>query len=65
MKLKTSPKGFAKDHPDLEWVRYTSYIVEKKLKDEDFFSKSFIKNTIQSYKILQPFLVYLNKSISY
>lgn len=30
MKLKTYPKGFAKDHPDLEWIQYTSYIVRKK-----------------------------------
>lgn len=64
MKLKTYPKGFAKDHPDLEWIQYTSYIVEKKLKDEELLSKSFVKNSIQSYKILQPFLTYLNKSIS-
>ncbi|EMY77728.1 PF09365 family protein [Leptospira weilii serovar Ranarum str. ICFT] len=64
MKLKTSPKGFAKDHPDLEWIQYTSYIVEKKLKDEDLLSKNWIKHTIESYKILQPFLGYLNDALS-
>ncbi|EMN72252.1 hypothetical protein LEP1GSC100_3646 [Leptospira interrogans serovar Bataviae str. UI 08561] len=39
-------------------------MLEKKLKDEELLSKSFVKNSIQSYKILQPFLTYLNKSIS-
>ncbi|EMJ90910.1 DUF2461 domain-containing protein [Leptospira alstonii] len=64
MKLKTAPKGFSKDHPDLEWIQYTSYIVEKKLKDEDLLSKNLIKNTIESYKILRPFLEYLNDALS-
>ncbi|XDD49446.1 DUF2461 domain-containing protein [Leptospira sp. WS92.C1] len=63
MKLKTSPKGFPKDHPDLSWIRYTSYIVEKNIKDENLLSKSFLKNTAESYKILQPFLKYLNDAI--
>ncbi|TGK28974.1 DUF2461 domain-containing protein [Leptospira gomenensis] len=63
MKLKTAPKGFAKDHPDLEWIQFTSYIVEKKLKDEDVLSKNFVKNAVESYKILQPLLNYLNTAI--
>ncbi|MBW9231911.1 DUF2461 domain-containing protein [Leptospira santarosai] len=63
MKLKTAPKGFPKDHPDLEWIQYTSYIVEKKLNDADLLARNFIKNTIESYKILQPFLKYLNGAI--
>ncbi|AXR59647.1 DUF2461 domain-containing protein [Leptospira mayottensis] len=64
MKLKTAPKGFAKDHPDLEWIQYTSYIVEKRLKDEDLLARNFIKNTIESYKILQSFLKYLNDALA-
>lgn len=60
MKLKTSPKGFSKDHPDLSWIQYTSYIVERKVSDTDLCSKNFVKDTIESYKILQPFLKYLD-----
>ncbi|EKQ84196.1 PF09365 family protein [Leptospira kirschneri serovar Grippotyphosa str. Moskva] len=41
MKLKTYPKGFAKDHPDLEWIQYTSYIVEKKTKRRRITFKVF------------------------
>ncbi|PJZ53307.1 DUF2461 domain-containing protein [Leptospira adleri] len=60
MKLKTAPRGFSKDHPDFEWIQYTSYIVEKNVGDSDVLSKNFIENTIESYKIIQPFLKYLN-----
>ncbi|MBM9502447.1 DUF2461 domain-containing protein [Leptospira sp. 201903071] len=63
MKLNTAPRGFSKGHPDLEWIQYTSYIVEKQQKDSDILSKNFIKNTIDSYKILQPFLNYFDKVI--
>lgn len=41
MKLKTYPKGFAKGHPDLEWIQYTSYIVEKKTKRRRITFKVF------------------------
>ncbi|AYV55111.1 DUF2461 domain-containing protein [Leptospira kmetyi] len=60
MKLKTAPKGFSKEHPDLSLIQYTSYIVERKASDSDLCSKNFVKNTIESYKILQPFLKYLD-----
>lgn len=63
MRLKTAPRGFSKDHPDFEWIQYTSYIVEKSQSDADILSKHFIQNTISSYKILQPFLNYLDKTI--
>lgn len=60
MKLKTAPKGFSKEHPDLPLIQYTSYIVERKVNDSDLCSKNFVKNTIESYKVLQPFLKYLD-----
>ncbi|AOP34895.1 TIGR02453 family protein [Leptospira tipperaryensis] len=63
MKLKTAPRGFSKDHPDFEWIQYTSYVVEKNASDAEVLSKNFIKNTIESYKILQPFLNYFDKMV--
>ncbi|MBM9576247.1 DUF2461 domain-containing protein [Leptospira sp. 201903070] len=63
MRLKTAPRGFSKDHPDLDWIQYTSYIVEKPQKDSEILSKNFIKSTIDSYRILQPFLNYFEKAL--
>nr|WP_236716020.1 DUF2461 domain-containing protein [Leptospira interrogans] len=56
MKLKTYPKGFAKDHPDLEWIQYTSYIVEKNSKMKSYFQSLLSKIQFSLIKYYSHFL---------
>ena len=62
LKVKTVPRGFSKDHPEIELLKYTSYIVEKKIDDKLLLSPDFSKLCIEAYKVLFPLLKYLNKS---
>lgn len=62
MKLKTSPKGYAKDHPDLELFKYTSYIVEHSLDDKTVLSNKLIPTCTQSYTAMLPLLNFLNEA---
>ncbi len=62
LKVKTTPRGFSKDHPEIELLKYTSYIVEKKIDDKLLLSTDFSKLCIEAYKVLFPFIKYLNKS---
>jgi uncharacterized protein (TIGR02453 family) len=62
MKLKTSPKGYAKDHPDLELFKYTSYIVEHSLDDKLVLSNKLIPTCAQSYAAMLPLLNFLNEA---
>ena len=62
MKVKTVPRGFFKDHPEIELLKYTSYIVEKKIDDKLLLSPDFSKLCTEAYKVLFPLLKYLNKS---
>jgi uncharacterized protein (TIGR02453 family) len=61
-KLKTAPKGFDKEHPDIELVKYKSYIVVKNLSDKEVLDKNLLKNTLEAYKALKSLNDYLNKS---
>ncbi|PJZ68420.1 TIGR02453 family protein [Leptospira perolatii] len=61
MKLKTVPRGFAKDHPMAETLKYTSYVVERKLEDATLLSKNLITMCADSYKLLLPFNQYFNE----
>ncbi len=63
-KLKTSPKGYAKDHPEIELLRYNSFIVWSKIPDKIITSKSFVKEIAKGAKIMKPFLDYLKVAIS-
>lgn len=58
--LKNSPKGFEKDHPDLDLIRKKQFFFWQKFSDKEVQSPEFIKQLIQSAKILKPFLDYLN-----
>ncbi|HMV43686.1 MAG TPA: DUF2461 domain-containing protein [Leptospiraceae bacterium] len=60
LKVKTVPRGYSKDHPEIELLKYTSFIVEKPVSDEFILSKEFTKLWIESYKAILPLLRYFN-----
>jgi uncharacterized protein (TIGR02453 family) len=53
-KLKTAPKGYAKDHRYLEWLKLKSFIVTHELSDKDVLEKKFHKKVVELYKKLKP-----------
>jgi len=62
-KLKTAPKGFPKDHPEIELLKHKSFIVFHNLKDDQLASKGFLKDVSNVFKAMAPFNHYLNKII--
>ncbi len=62
--LKTAPKGYPKDHPNIELLRFKSFIVSKDVSDKMVSARSFIDNTIRDFKVLHPFNQYFSVAIS-
>lgn len=62
-KLKTTPKGYDKDHPDIELLRLNSFIVWHKYTDKEITNKNCIKELTKGSKIMKPFLDFLNGGI--
>ena len=62
-KLKTTPKGYNKDHPDIELLRLNSFIAWHKFSDKEIKGKNLIKQLSKSAKVLKPFLDFLNTAI--
>ncbi|MCG3166307.1 MAG: hypothetical protein POELPBGB_02085 [Bacteroidia bacterium] len=62
-KLKTAPKGFDKEHPDIDLIKYKSYIVVKNLSDREVLDKTLLKNALEAYKTVKPLNDFLNKSV--
>jgi len=60
--LKTTPKGYDKEHPDIEFLRLNSFIVWHKFNDKDVLSKNFVKGLGKGAKIMKPFLDFLNQA---
>jgi uncharacterized protein (TIGR02453 family) len=62
-KLKTTPKGYDKDHPDIELLRLNSFIAWHKYSDKEMLNKNFVKELAKGAKIMKPFLDFLNTAI--
>lgn len=54
--LKTAPKGFSKEHPEIELLRRKNFVFVKKLSDGELTHKNFVKNTAKAFKEARPFL---------
>jgi uncharacterized protein (TIGR02453 family) len=63
-KLKTTPKGYDKDHPDIEILKLTSFLVWHDYKDSEITNKKFVKEVTKGMKLMKPFLDFLNVAIS-
>lgn len=62
--LKTSPKGFDKEHPDIDLLRYKQFIVSKKFSKEEALSKDFSKMVDDTFKKMRPFFDYMSVSVT-
>lgn len=62
-KLKTVPKGYAKDHPALEFLQFKSFIMVHEFKDKEALSKGFVKKAGTVYKSMLPLNQFLQRAI--
>ena len=62
--LKTSPKGYPKDHPYVDYLRYKNYCVDRKLSREDLISDNFMNIIEHSYQLSTPFREFLRRANS-
>lgn len=61
-KLKTVPKGYDKTHPELELLKFKSYIVVHSLTDKEVVSKDFMKRCSEVMKAMYPFNTFLRRA---
>ena len=53
-KLKTSPKGFEKDHPQADFLKHKSFVVMHHFSDKEVMSKEFLKLCSTTFKAMMP-----------
>jgi uncharacterized protein (TIGR02453 family) len=63
-KLARPPKGYDKDHPDIELLKFNSYIVWHPYGKKDVLSKNFSRELSKSAKTMKPLIDFLNEAIS-
>ena len=54
--LKTAPRGFEKDHPDIELLRRKNFTFVHPLTDKQVTSPDFVEKTVSAFEDARPFL---------
>ena len=60
--LKTAPKGYPKDHPEIELLRYKSFLATHQCDDDVVLSEHFLDHAAKVFKALYPFDAFLNRA---
>ena len=58
--LKTMPKGFPKDLPHGEYVKFKEYLVSMPVKDSYFMQGDWVEKVAEDFRFLKPFNDFLN-----
>lgn len=53
--LKTAPKGFDKEDPNIDLLRYKQFLVSKKFTDKEAMSAGYVEKVAESFKQMMPF----------
>ncbi len=61
-KVKTTPKGYEKTHPEIEFIKLKSFIAMKAIDDKEVLSKNFIKSICNSFEVAHPLNAFLRRA---
>ena len=63
-KVMTAPRGFPKDHPAIELLRYKQFWFEHSFSDREVLASDFVNNVSKTYKVIRPFFDYMSEVLT-
>ena len=63
-KVKTAPKNFNKEHPDIDLIRHKQYIFIKKFNDKSVLSSDFLNEVINNFIAIRPFFDHMTNILT-
>ena len=62
--VKTAPKGFSKEHSNIDLIRKKQYTFHKQLSDDQVLSKDFSNLVDEHFKHIRPFFDYMSSVLT-
>ena len=62
--VKTTPKGFPKDHPAIDLLRYKQYWFTQSFTDKEILDNGFFNNANRAFKSIRPFFNYMSEVLT-
>lgn len=62
--VKSTPKGYSKDHPGLKWLKYKQFVMRHDFTDKEVLSPDFAVKLSDTFKELRPFFDYMSEVLT-
>ena len=62
--VKTTPKGFDKNDPSIELLRFKQFLLIKRFSDDQVLSGSFLREASDAFKNMRPFFDYMSEVLT-
>lgn len=62
--VKTAPKGFRKDDPNIDLIRLKSFFVVHNVSDKQAMASNFTDYVLHRYELLRPFFDYMSEVLT-
>lgn len=62
--LKTAPKGFDRDHPNIDLIRYKQYVLIRNFTDAEVQQSNFLDKVVDTFVNMRPFLDYMTEVLT-
>ena len=63
--VKTSPKGYSKEHPAIDLLKHKQYIFTKTFSDKEVMGAAFLNNVNDAFKAIRPFFDYMSEILTH
>ena len=58
--VKSAPKGYSKDDPAIDLLRYKQFLISKEFTDQEVLSADYSDKVIATFKAMRPFFDYMS-----
>lgn len=62
--LKTAPKGFDKEHPNIDLIRKKQFLIGRNFTDKEVMSDNFLKECNLTFKAMRPFFDFMSETLT-
>lgn len=62
--ISSAPRGYAKDHPAIDLLRYKQFILRYEFSDREVCSPDFVHKVSNTFKKMRPFLNFMSEVLT-
>ena len=62
--VKTAPKGFSKEDPNIDLIRLKNFVVTRQFSDKEVIAPNFSEVVIHHFELLRPFFDYMSEVLT-